>query len=100
MVDKLPRLTREEIRTMLNLTEVELKQTRFYQDVFEEGRQEGRQHQIALILRLLRRRLGRVGSAQESRLQALPLAELDAQGEALLDFQTPEDLSEWPRQRP
>lgn len=85
---------------MLNLTEVELKQTRFYQDVFEEGLQEGRQRQIAMILRILRRRLDSVGPTQESRIQALPLAELDALGEALLDFQTPEDLSEWLRQRP
>ncbi|MFO1429572.1 MAG: DUF4351 domain-containing protein [Candidatus Competibacteraceae bacterium] len=100
MVYKLPRLMREEIHTMLNLTEVELKQTRFYQDVFEEGLQEGRQRQIAMILRILRRRLDSVGPTQESRIQALPLAELDALGEALLDFQTPEDLSEWLRQRP
>jgi len=102
MVYKLPRLTREEIRKMLNLTEVELKQTRFYQDVFEEGRQEGwqegRQHQITMILRMLRRRLGSVGPAQEGRIQALPVAELDALGEALLDFQTSDDLSEWLRQ--
>ena len=88
---------------MLNLTEVELKQTRFYQDVFEEGRQEareeGRQHQIDLILRMLRRRLGSISLAQETQIQVLPVAELDALGEALLDFQTPEALSEWLRQR-
>ncbi len=47
LVYKLPRLSREEIRTMLNVLNVELKQTRFYQEVFaeglEEGREEGRQ---------------------------------------------------------
>ncbi|MFO1424000.1 MAG: Rpn family recombination-promoting nuclease/putative transposase [Candidatus Competibacteraceae bacterium] len=47
LVYKLPRLSREEIRKMLNLLNVELKETRFFQEVFaeglEEGRQEGRQ---------------------------------------------------------
>ena len=42
LVYKLPRLTREEIQRMLHLPDVELKQTRFYQDVFAEGRIEGR----------------------------------------------------------
>jgi predicted transposase/invertase (TIGR01784 family) len=41
LVYKLPRLSREEIKTMLALNEIELKQTRFYQEVVEEGRQEG-----------------------------------------------------------
>ncbi|MBL8252965.1 MAG: Rpn family recombination-promoting nuclease/putative transposase [Candidatus Competibacter sp.] len=51
LVYKLPRLSREEIRKMLDIFNVELKQTRFYQEVFaegleeghKEGRQEGRQ---------------------------------------------------------
>ena len=47
LVYKLPRLSPEEIRKMLNVLNVELKDTRFYQEVFaeglEEGRQEGRQ---------------------------------------------------------
>ncbi|MDA0211377.1 MAG: Rpn family recombination-promoting nuclease/putative transposase [Cyanobacteria bacterium FC1] len=49
LVYKLPQASREEIATMLGLTD--LKQTRFYQDAFadgqevgrEEGREEGRQ---------------------------------------------------------
>ena len=43
LVYKLPHLSREEIKKMLALNEVELKQTRFYQEVSAEGRQEGRQ---------------------------------------------------------
>jgi predicted transposase YdaD len=42
MVYKLPTCSREEIQRMMGLPEVDLKQTRFYQDVFTEGRQEGR----------------------------------------------------------
>jgi predicted transposase/invertase (TIGR01784 family) len=36
LVYKLPRLSREEIRAMLNVQNIELKQTQFYQDVFQE----------------------------------------------------------------
>ena len=42
LVYKLPRLSREEIRKMLNVLNVELKETRFYQEVFAEGQQEER----------------------------------------------------------
>jgi predicted transposase/invertase (TIGR01784 family) len=41
LVYKLPRLSREEIRNMLDMLDVELKQTRFYQEVFAEGLEEG-----------------------------------------------------------
>jgi len=43
LVYKLPTLSREEIQAMLELTDVDLKQTRFYQDVFAEGYLEGHQ---------------------------------------------------------
>ena len=43
LVYKLPRLSREEIRNMLDILNVELKQTRFYQEVFAEGKDEGLQ---------------------------------------------------------
>jgi predicted transposase YdaD len=41
LVYKLPCLSREEIRNMLDMLDVELKQTRFYQEVFAEGLEEG-----------------------------------------------------------
>jgi predicted transposase/invertase (TIGR01784 family) len=41
IVYKLPKKSREEVAAMLGLSE--LKQTRFYQEVFEEGMQEGLQ---------------------------------------------------------
>lgn len=41
LVYKLPRLSRKEIRKMLDILNVELKQTRFYQEVFAEGKDEG-----------------------------------------------------------
>jgi predicted transposase YdaD len=108
LVYKLPRLSREEIQRMLHLPEVELKQTRFYQDVFAEGHAEGRtegraegraegqqQGEAALVLRLLQRRLGTVSADVEDRIRALPVADLEALGGALLDWQTPAELLTW-----
>jgi predicted transposase YdaD len=42
LVYKLPTLSRDEIKAMLHLPDTDLKQTRFYQEVFAEGRDEGR----------------------------------------------------------
>jgi len=95
LVYKLPRLSREEIRKMLDIFNVELKQTRFYQDVFAEGLEEGRQREAALVLRLLRRRLGKITVEQEARVRELSAIQLEALGEALLDFAQPEDLTGW-----
>ena len=100
LVYKLPQLSREEIQAMLHLPDVDLKQTRFYQDVFAEGQEEGRQREAALVLRMLHRRLGPLAPAQETRIQALPVTDLEALGEALLDFQTVTDLTAWLQQRP
>ena len=93
---------------MLHLPEVELKQTRFYQEVFAEGRTEGRaegraegrtegqqQEAAVLVLRLLRRRLGTMPTEVESQIRALPVAELEALGEALLDWHTLAELTAW-----
>ncbi len=41
LVYKLPTLSRDEIKAMLNLPDTDLKQTRFYREVFAEGREEG-----------------------------------------------------------
>ena len=51
LVYKSPTLSREEIQQMLDLTDTDLKQTRFYQDVSQEVEQN-------LILRQLQRRCG------------------------------------------
>jgi len=96
LVYKLPTLSREEIQTMLELTDTDLKQTRFYQDVFTEGRQEGRQEgEVTLILRLLQRRCGEVAPAMQEQIRRLPLLQLEALGEALLEFAGAADLEHW-----
>ncbi len=66
----------------------------------QEGQQEGRQAEAAAMTqRLLQRRFGPLAPEQQARLQALPLAELEALADALLDFQTAADLTAWLAQR-
>jgi predicted transposase YdaD len=62
----------------------------------QEGRKEGRhQGEIELVLRLLARRLNAVPPRQQQAIRKLPLARIEALGEALLDFHTKTDLSRW-----
>ena len=106
LVYKLPHLSREEIRKMLSLYEVELKQTRFYQEISAEerkegaliGKQEGKQEEcIKLLSRQLRRKFG-VQPPLESALQNFPnypLEKLEDLADALLDFNAISDLETW-----
>ena len=48
-----------------------------------------------LILRQLQRRIGRIPQAQQTRIAALPIEQLEALGEALLDFTDLADLNRW-----
>jgi predicted transposase/invertase (TIGR01784 family) len=108
MVYKFPQLSREEIERMLGLSE--LRHTKVYQEALQEGRLEGRQEALhegwqqgrqegeqALILRLLSCRIGKVTPEAKSQIQSLSLPELEALGEALLDFSEPSDLLDWLR---
>jgi len=62
----------------------------------QQGRQEGRQAEAAAMTqRLLQRRFGSLGADQRARIQGLPLSDLEALADALLDFQSPADLSAW-----
>ena len=98
LVYKLPHLSREEIKKMLALNEVELRQTRFYQEVSAEGRQEGKQKECILLLsRLLRRKFGLQPQLENSLqdLISLPLEKLENLADALLDFNAVTDLETW-----
>ena len=64
----------------------------------DAGKREGRQEEAAaLALRQLQRRCGALAPDQAAQIQALPLAQLEALAEALLDFQGPNDLAAWLR---
>ncbi len=59
LIYKLPQCSREEIQSMLALTDIDLKQTRFYQDVLAEGIEEGRQEgESAMLQRLITLKFG------------------------------------------
>jgi predicted transposase/invertase (TIGR01784 family) len=104
LVYKLPTLSREEIQGMLEFPDVDLKRTRFYQDVFSEGeqvgqqkgQQQGRQEEgVALILRQLHLRCGELAPTVREQITRLSLSHLEALGEALLDFRRLADLERW-----
>jgi len=81
---------------LINLPTDHLRDTRFGRELIEEGRLEGEARgEAKLALRLLNRRCGPLSEAITSRIQALPLEQLEALTEALLDFSGPADLERW-----
>ena len=77
----------------------------FLQEGREEGREEGRQEgklegEQSLILRLLNRRIGGVSPESRSQIQSLSLDQIEALGEALLDFTESADLVTWLKRHP
>jgi predicted transposase YdaD len=102
--ERFPLFTREEIMALINLPTDHLRDTRFGQELIEEGRQEGEARgeargraaeAAAVALRLLGRRCGALSNATTARIQALPLQQLEALTDALLDFSGPADLAAW-----
>jgi predicted transposase YdaD len=108
LVYKLPTLSREDIKMLLDLKDPDLRKSRFFQEVFAEGHEEGldegreegldlgkRAEARALVLRLLRRRFGEPQPAAAALIDDLPLARLEALAEELLDFADAADLDAW-----
>jgi predicted transposase/invertase (TIGR01784 family) len=92
MVYKFSNLSRNEVDAMLG---IELEQTRVYREAVAVGETIGEAREQALILRLLKRRVGNVQIDLESQIKTLPLAQLEELGEALLDFSQMDDLVTW-----
>lgn len=93
LVYKLPKFTREEIRAMLNFTDVSLQETRFYQDVFGEGRMEGRlEGETLMLLRQLERKFKPLPESARERIAKADAETLLVWGERLLDAQRLEDV--------
>ncbi len=72
----------------------------------EEGREEGREQGVALgkkeegmslILRQLTRKFGNINAEQNQQITQLSVEKLETLGEALLDFNNPQDLTDWLR---
>ncbi len=105
---------------MAGITPEDFSQSVAYKEIFELGEQRGRElgleqglekgleqgldkgleqglktGELEITLRQLRRRCGALTATQEARINALPLPDLEALAEALLDFQGADDLNAW-----
>jgi predicted transposase YdaD len=88
LVYRCPHWGREEVKAMLGL-DTELKQTRFYREVFAEGETEG---ELKLLRRLLIRRFGALTVWAEAKLERAELAQLEVWGERMLDATTLDEI--------
>jgi predicted transposase YdaD len=95
-VQRFPECTEEQIMVIAGIPREEIRHTRAVQDWLAEGREEGRKEgEAAVTIRLLTRRCGPLSQATTARIQSLPLEQLEALAEALLDFQGADDLEAW-----
>ncbi len=88
LVYRCPHWGREEIKAMLGL-DTELKQTRFYQEVFAEGESEG---ELKLLRKQLIRRFGTLPEWAEAKLAAADSAQLETWGERVLEAATLDEI--------
>ena len=87
-------LKKEVIRQVLR--EEIMQESVIYQDIKQQGIKQGlQQGQASLVLRQLKRRIGEVESEDETRITGLSVEQLEALGEALLDFSNRDDLLAW-----
>ncbi|MBD2513495.1 Rpn family recombination-promoting nuclease/putative transposase [Nostoc sp. FACHB-973] len=99
-VEVLARLKFEQNLVRQFLREDLMRESPLYQEILQEGVQQGiqqgiQQGEVSLALRLLTRRLGTVPSQLQAQIQQLSTSEVEALGEALLDFSTTQDLAAW-----
>jgi predicted transposase YdaD len=120
LLERFPKLSREEILMIVGLPLRELRHRRAVQEILEEGRLEMRQEGLeagleegletgrqegleagrqqeaaALAVRLRTRRLGSLDIASRERLSSLALQQLEQLAEDLLDFSVPGHLRTW-----
>ena len=104
LFERFPTLTPEEIMVIAGIPTDQLLHTRAAQDLLDRGRQEGEargrqegeaQGEAKVTLRQLNRRCGPLSETTTAEIQALPLEQLEALAEALLDFSGPADLAAW-----
>jgi hypothetical protein len=88
LMERFPLLTRKDIMEIATIPAKDLRHTRAAQEWMAEG-------EAVVTLRQLNRRCGPLSDATTARIQALPLVQLQALTEALLDFSGPADLSAW-----
>ncbi len=77
-----------------------MQQSVIYQEWRQEFLQEGKlEGELSLVLRLLLRQIRSIDPEVEAQVKALSLPQIEALGEALLDFSGPNDLTNWLQNR-
>jgi len=89
IIYKFSTLKRKEVEAMLG---IRLEESRVYQDAKVEGRIEEGQ---SLIIRLLTCKVGKISKSLLTKIEELPLEELEELGEALLHFSSTVNLEQW-----
>lgn len=92
MFYKFSTLSWEAIDAMLNIQDVQLEQTRVYQDIEKKVRIDERK---SGVLRLLNKKFGRISESIQAQIALMSLEQLQTLSEALLDFQGVADLERW-----
>jgi len=101
---RFPQYSEDQLMQIAEIPREDMRHTRLVQDWLAEGRQEGRQEGLRegeareaakVTFRQLTRRCGPLSEATTAQIQALPLEQLEALADALLDFQGPADLAAW-----
>lgn len=92
MVYKFTEMSREAIEIMLNIQDVRLEETRFYQDVQEVVQVNERR---SVVLEQLTELVGEVPETVLARVSALTFEQLGVLSKALLRFQSLGDLETW-----
>ena len=108
LCERLTGLSHAQIMTLLGISKDVWRHSRAFQETLEEGRAEGRVEgrlegraegrrgeASALALRQLQLRCGILSPATTARIEALALSQLEELALALLDFQGPQDLTDW-----
>jgi len=92
---RFPHLSYREVLQMFQI-EHTFEESQIYKDLIAIGENRGITiGESRLVLRLLRRRLGEVPESLERRIRGLASPQLEALGEALLDFRSRADLERW-----
>ncbi|QEP42893.1 DUF2887 domain-containing protein [Ectothiorhodospiraceae bacterium BW-2] len=96
LIYKLPDFDREEIRAMLQIPTTDLRHTRFYKEVYDEGSSDGRTEAlIDTSILLLQHRFGDLDGHQQQKISSLSYEQLRELTQSLLDFNSLDELNEW-----
>ena len=89
-----------------------LEESVIYQDILRKGKRQGKQEGLQeglqegaeqgerkLTLRILERRVGKLSRPVQQKIERLVVEQVEALGEALLEFRSKEDLTRWLKQQ-